>query len=100
MVLGPAPRSSARSRNAREAAKAASGTLAHLKVRGMGLFANCTGMHCGHGQELNLDMLIKRFGAGYVYINDKRIAAACRCAKCGQKGATLRVRADTRPRGG
>lgn len=66
-------------------------TLQDLKDHDMGLFAHCRAPFAGHGAALDIDMLIKKFGSGYVFINDRKIGAACVCRKCGFEGAELRV---------
>ena len=72
-------------------------TLGDLRDHGMGLYAACAAPNVGHGAKLDLDVLIEKFGEDYVYINDKRIGAACRCKQCGHLGADIRVTANTTP---
>jgi hypothetical protein len=72
-------------------------TLADLKERGEGLTAHCGAPNCGHSKRLPLDLLIARYGAGYNIINETRIAAACKCEKCGHKGAVIHIAANTTP---
>lgn len=74
-------------------------TLSQIKASGEGLMANCAGPNCGHGKPLDLDMLIARFGPDYEMINETRIAAACKCERCGHKGAAIHLVANSRPRG-
>jgi hypothetical protein len=74
-------------------------TLGNLLDHGMGLYAHCARPGAGHGARLDLDMLIERYGEDYVYINDRRIAAACICQKCGHRGAKVNVVANTRAGG-
>lgn len=64
-------------------------TLGKLRDFGYRLFAGCTAPGSGHGDWLDLDVLIERFGEDYVFINETRIGAACVCKKCGHRGATL-----------
>lgn len=61
--------------------------------------ANCAGPHCGRGRALDLDVLIAKFGPDYCVINETRIAAACRCDRCGHKGAIIHRMANVRPNG-
>lgn len=72
-------------------------TLGDLRDRGMGLYANCSAPNAGHGSRLDIDLLIERFGADYVYINDTRIERSLVCSKCGHRGAHITVIANTRP---
>lgn len=51
--------------------------------------ANCAGPNCGHGKPLPLDVLIESYGPDYEAINETRIAKACKCARCGHKGAII-----------
>ena len=74
-------------------------TLGDLKLHGKRLYAHCTAPYSGHGAPLDLDALIRRFGADYDYINETLIAASCVCRKCGHKGAKVNVVADSRPVG-
>jgi hypothetical protein len=69
-------------------------TLAQIKESGEGLMANCAGPNCGHGRPLDIDMLIERFGTDYEMINEKRISASCRCARCKHKGAVIHSMAN------
>lgn len=71
-------------------------TLGDLRDHEMGLFANCTAPSSGHGSVLSLDKLIESYGEDYVFINETRIARACKCW-CGQRGAKLTVLANTKP---
>lgn len=71
-------------------------TLGDLRDYGMGLFANCTAQFAGHGSQLNLDELIEKYGEDYVFINETRIARACKCW-CGHKGAKITMVANTTP---
>lgn len=74
-------------------------TLSELKARGEGLRANCgrPGLLCGHGERLDLDRLIERYGADYNIINETRIAKACKCGACGYKGAVIHIIANSTP---
>lgn len=74
-------------------------TLGDLRDFGNGLYAHCLAPNVGHGGKLDLDMLIKRFGEDYVFINETRIGAACVCKKCGHVGASLRLISNTKTRG-
>jgi hypothetical protein len=74
-------------------------TLGDLKVHGMGLYAHCTAPFVGHGGPLDIDSLIEKFGADFVYINETRISRSCICRHCGHKGAKLTVIADTTSNG-
>lgn len=66
-------------------------TLGHLRDMNVRIFAHCTAQYAGHGDWLDIDALIERFGEDYVFINETRIGAACVCRKCGHRGATLRL---------
>jgi hypothetical protein len=72
-------------------------TLAEIKARGEGLMANCAGPNCGHGRALPIDFLIERYGADYNMLNEKRIAAACKCKACGHLGAVIHLISNTTP---
>lgn len=72
-------------------------TLSEIKAAGEGLMANCAGLNCGHGKPLDLDMLIERYGPDYNVINETRIAAACKCERCGHRGARIHRIANTTP---
>lgn len=61
-------------------------TLRDLKRAGYRLYGNC---YCGHGCELDLDLLIARYGAGYVFINEHRIERSLVCTRCGRPGGKL-----------
>jgi hypothetical protein len=63
------------------------------------LIANCAGKKCGYGRKLDLDVLIERFGTDYEVFNEKRIAAACVCKRCGHRGASLHLTGNTTPNG-
>jgi len=75
------------------------GTLGYHKRHGMGISAHCArpNLMCGHHKDLDLGMLIERFGEDYSVINETRIAKALRCEVCGFKGAELRIVANTSP---
>ncbi len=64
-------------------------TLGDLKARGDSISAHCGNPNCGHYKLLDLDMLIARFGADYVFINETRIKNAVRCEICERKGGKL-----------
>lgn len=74
-------------------------TLAEIKAAGEGLMANCARLDCGHGKPLSLDLLIERYGQDYDVIRETRIAAACKCERCGHKGAIIHRIANTTPTG-
>lgn len=61
-------------------------TLGDLKNAGFRIYGNC---YCGHGRELDLEMLIKRYGVEYVFINEERNTGALVCTRCGQPGGRL-----------
>jgi len=71
-------------------------TLGDLRDHGMGLYANCTALNAGHGALLDLDALIARYGEDFVHVGSDVIASACVCRKCGHRGATLTVMANTK----
>lgn len=77
------------------------GTLAEIKARGEGLRANCgrPDLTCGHGERLDLDMLIDVYGPDYDLINETRIAKACKCKACGHKGVVIHLVANSKPTG-
>lgn len=60
--------------------------------------AHCGDPDCAHSKRLDLNMLIERFGPNYSIINEKRIASALKCEKCGHKGAIIHRLANTTPR--
>lgn len=66
-------------------------TLGDLRDHEMGLYAHCLAPSVGHGGPLDLGSLIEVLGEDYVFINDKRIGAACVCRKCGHQGAGITV---------
>jgi hypothetical protein len=70
-------------------------TLGDLRENGMGLFGHCTAPNVGHGSRLDLDALIARLGEDHVYINDRRLASALVCRRCGHRGALITVTANT-----
>jgi hypothetical protein len=72
-------------------------TLAEMKAKGEGLMANCRGPNCGRGRLLPMDLLIERYGPDYEVIGDTRIAAACKCDRCGHRGAQVNLQANTSP---
>ena len=72
-------------------------TLAKLKEHGMVLAGHCGHKDCGHARLLKLDVLIDWLGPDYVFVNEKRIAAAFKCEDESHRGGTIRVVADTRP---
>jgi len=74
-------------------------TLSEIKASGEGLMANCAGPNCGHGKKLDIDMLIERFGTDYEVVNERRIAVACKCDRCGHKGAVVHMVANSTPSG-
>lgn len=74
-------------------------TLTEIKAAGEGLMANCARPDCGHGKPLSLDLLIERYGPEYDVIGETRIAAACKCERCGHKGAIIHRIANTTPTG-
>lgn len=61
-------------------------TLADLKRAGYRLYGNC---YCGRGRELDLGMLIERYGEDYVFVNEHRIQRSLRCNRCGHPGGKL-----------
>jgi hypothetical protein len=74
-------------------------TLAEIKAAGEGLMANCAGPNCGHGKMLPLDLLIYRYGADYEMTGETRIASACKCERCGHRGAVVHLIANSKPTG-
>ncbi len=72
-------------------------TLGDLKAHDIGLNAHCSAPDTGHSGPLDIDMLIERFGADYIFIGDRRIGAACVCKVCGHRGARVMLAPDTRP---
>lgn len=56
-------------------------TLGDLKQHGMTLIGNCAGPNCGHGRPLDIDMLIDRLGADYVFVNDRLIGSNLVCSR-------------------
>lgn len=56
-------------------------TLGDLKSAGYQLYGHC---YCGHGQILNLDLLIDRFGKDYVFVGETRMVTALSCTACGR----------------
>jgi hypothetical protein len=74
--------------------------LWQLKKLHMGLMGHC-GSYCGadgcsYCRELDLDLLIQRFGPEHVFVNDQWIARRIKCSRCGHKGGTITVKSDTR----
>jgi hypothetical protein len=63
-------------------------SLGDLKLAGYQLYGHC---YCGHADLLDLDMLIQRFGEGYVFIGEKRIVRALRCSVCGRPAGQITV---------
>ena len=61
-------------------------TLGDLKQAGYRLYGNC---YCGRSRELDLDMLIERYGEDYVFINEHRIQRSLKCTSCGHPGGKL-----------
>jgi DNA-directed RNA polymerase subunit RPC12/RpoP len=59
-------------------------TLGDLVAHGYGMNALCE--HCRHRVDLDMQMLIRRFGADFVYVG-KTLDPRLRCTRCGAKGA-------------
>lgn len=66
-------------------------TLGEMKEEDYRLVAHCQNRDCGHGQALDIDLLIERFGPDYVIVGERRIGAACVCSACGHKGAAITI---------
>lgn len=73
-------------------------TLGELKSHGYRLFGHCGRLSCGRGRELDIDNLIKRYGANYSIIGDTRIKRALVCTGCGHKGGSLTIAGPNLPK--
>lgn len=70
--------------------------LGTLKARGYGLMAFCEARDCGHFAPVDLDVLLKRFGADFDIVDgDGRIRAALTCSKCGGRRLALQLKPPT-----
>lgn len=65
-------------------------TLGDLRAEKYTVWAHCTVAHCGRGWREDLDALIAEYGAGYVFINESRIASTRTCGCTGHIGGTMR----------
>lgn len=65
------------------------GTLGHLQAADYRMHAECGNLRCRHMSVLDLEALIRRFGAGHVYVANNRIGSALRCGHCGHRGAQI-----------
>lgn len=77
-------------------------TLRELKAAGYQIVGHCSHPYCGVGRTLKLDELIERLGAGYVVINEARIARnfQCQSPACinhrnAQRGGTITLHPPT-----
>lgn len=61
-------------------------TLGDLMEAGYTLYGHC---YCGHGEILDMDVLIERFGKDYVFIGETRILRALRCKVCGRPAGQI-----------
>ena len=63
-------------------------TLGNLVEYDMGIVARCEA--CGHRRALNMDDLITRLGADFVYVNSD-LDKWLRCTECDEKKASAQV---------
>lgn len=66
-------------------------TLADFKGGGMNLWANCSSIRCAHGSKMDIDLLIKRFGASYEPVGNTAIERSIVCKQCGSRDAILTI---------
>lgn len=64
-------------------------TLGDLKAHQIDMWGHCIG--CGGGRRLEMDELIERYGADFVYVGETAISKALVCAKCGRRGGSITI---------
>ncbi len=63
-------------------------TLGDLAAHHYGLNATCE--KCRHRRDLDMDTLIRRFGAGFVYVG-RKLDRLCICGRCGARDVTVQL---------
>lgn len=70
-------------------------TIGQLREHGMTMTAYCEVRACPHGERLDLDALIERFGEDLDYVEQVwRITGRLRCRRCGHRGGRLIIAPD------
>lgn len=62
-------------------------TLGELRDHQIDMWGHCIG--CGGGGRLDIDKLIERYGADFVYVGETAISKALVCRKCGRCGGNI-----------
>lgn len=61
-------------------------TLSDLREHQIDMWGNCL---CGAGSKLDMDKLIERYGADFVYVGETKISAALECRKCRRRSGSI-----------
>lgn len=67
-------------------------TLGSLDEHGYYLWAACVSNNdCHHVADLDMGVLIRKFGADFVFVGNDAVRSSLRCTKCGGKNIEIRI---------